>query len=133
MPSRRLGTTALLFVLVIGVATVVLVPLTQHEAAAQLAPAQPPGVVGGPGRLPGEPGAPGMVMPPRFQPPAPPTPAIAVWKDFVFVVQDGTIYKFDANTLDLIAQTTFIERPEPPVLQPFTPGGPPAPPRPPPG
>jgi len=46
------------------------------------------------------------------------TPAIAVAGDAVFVVQAGNIYKFDAGTLELLAQAE-IPRPEMPEM----PGG----------
>ena len=54
------------------------------------------------------------------------TPAIAVAGDAVFVVQAGSIYKFDAETLELLAQAE-IPRPEMPggaPGAPATPAGP---------
>lgn len=38
-------------------------------------------------------------------------PAIAIADGFVFVAEAGTLYKFDINTLELVKQVTYIERP----------------------
>lgn len=50
-------------------------------------------------------------------------PAIAVAGNSVYVVLGGTIYKFDAETLDLQAKNTFLEPPQPPGPPPVEPMG----------
>ena len=105
---RRLSILLVAAVLVVGL-LVGLAPLDQ-------ALAQPPARGGGqpPGMFPMMP-----MMPPMMS-----VPAIAVANNFVYVVQDGTLYKFDADTLELVKQNTFIERPQPPGPPPFEPLGP---------
>lgn len=61
-----------------------------------------PGMPGPPGRNPGM-GGPGMGMGPMAMAP----PAIAVDGGFVYVVQGGTLYKFSADTLDMVARNDF--------------------------
>jgi len=50
-------------------------------------------------------------------------PAIAVSDGFVFVVQDGTLYKFSADTLELTNKVTFVETPPYGFLGGAWPGG----------
>jgi hypothetical protein len=70
----------------------------------------------------------GMPMFPPMMPMG--TPAIAVADGKVYVVLDGTLYKFNADNLELEAQNTFVERMQPPMFQMVPPPPPPAAPAP---
>ncbi len=91
----------------------------------QAPPAQPP--------MPGMPGMPGMrgmpMMPPMapgMMPgmmPSPPSVAMVVDAGKIYIAEGGTLYKFDAETLELEKKTRYAQNPPGPV-----PGMPPQPP-----
>lgn len=105
---RRLAVLVLLAALVL--ATPVL---------AQNQPPPPPG--GGPGvtgpmggmPMPGRPGGPGMM--PGMGMMMPPTPVMLVVPDrFLYVIYNGVLFQFDANTLELLKQVPLM----PPMMGP---------------
>lgn len=72
---------------------------------------QPPAAAGNPQGGPGGPGGRGGGMMGMPMMGMMGSPAIAVAEGFVFVVQGGALYKFDANTLDLVKKVQFEEPP----------------------
>ncbi|MFQ6131319.1 MAG: hypothetical protein ACE5R4_04730 [Armatimonadota bacterium] len=105
-----LTVSVLLAALVVGVLPVGTALAQPPPPAAPIPGGGPPGP-GGPG--PGGFGPGMMPMGPRMM--GAPTPAIAVANNSVYVVLGGTIYKFDAETLQLQAKNEFIKPPEPPA------------------
>jgi len=77
--------------------------------AVAIAQPQPPAQPGQPGAVAGQPG-PGPMFMGRMGGGG--GPAIAIADGFVFVAEGGTLYKFDINTLELVKQVTYIERPQ---------------------
>jgi hypothetical protein len=99
---RKLAGLAALLVFVCVAALLILTPRDasgQQEPMAPVAPDQP--------QPPGAQAMRGMMIGRMMGG----TPAIAVADGKVYVVLGGTLYKFNADTLALEAQNTFVERP----------------------
>lgn len=108
MHPRRFVLVLALAALVLAVGAVVAIA----QPAAQPGPGgdpfgQPPMQPGGNMAQPGRGGFPGMGMMGTMA-----SPAIAIADGFVFVVQGGTLYKFDANSLEQVGKVTFVEPPQ---------------------
>lgn len=115
-PALVLAAVLGLFLLAAAVAQP---PLPGDEG--QAPPAQPP--------MPGMPRGMPMVPPmgPGMMPgmvPSPPPVAMVVDAGKIYIAEGGTLYKFDAETLELEKQTRYAQRPPGPM----PPGMPPQPP-----
>jgi len=78
---------------------------------------QPPMQPGGNGPQPGRLGGGGGGFPGMAMMGAMAQPVMAISDGFVFVVQGGTLYKFDQNTLEQVGKVTFLE--PPPMMMPM--------------
>ncbi|NPV46651.1 MAG: hypothetical protein HPY69_06820 [Armatimonadetes bacterium] len=104
----------------LAVVTLLAALVVATPVLAQNQPPPPPGgggfgmegpMPGMPG--PGMPGRPGML--PGFGPMTPPTPVMLVVPDrFLYVIYNGVLFQFDANTLELLKQVPLMS----PVLAP---------------
>ena len=122
MSANRSGQIMWVTVVVLAVALVAGLGLAGKAIGQQQPPQGQPGQMGQPGM--GQPGMPGMGMPMMgpMMGPGGGTPALVVSGGSVYVAsgQTGTIYRLNAETLELERKMTYEQRPMPPM-----PAGPP--------